>query len=102
VACLYEIVDLKNEVKAKNDVIDRLALEISQIKEKLLAKDQVVNNDSIYKILEDLKMVKERELNLMLREKIPVPFQYNFTKKPLTPTLAAQMFARAPKINTAL
>jgi len=31
-------------------------------------------NDRTHQLLEELKLIKQRELNMMLREKIPVPF----------------------------
>ena len=49
-------------------------------------------NDRVQELLEELKVIKQREINIMLREKIPIPFYstqsspvptpFNFKKDP--------------------
>jgi hypothetical protein len=60
--------------------ITMLSDEIKQLKKEIYSApfyhQSVTQTDRTHHLLEELKVIKERELNMMLREKIPVPFSF--------------------------
>jgi hypothetical protein len=60
--------------------ITLLSDEIKQLKKEIYSApfyhQSVTQIDRTHHLLEELKVIKERELNMMLREKIPVPFSF--------------------------
>ena len=88
-----KIDSLQTLVHQQNESIQPLSAEIKQLKKDLDSTHHrspcehlSSQNDRTHQLLEELKLIKQRELNMMLREKIPVPF---FSTKssfsPLTP-----------------
>ena len=88
-----KIDSLQTLVHQQNESIQHLSAEIKQLKKDLDSTHHrspcehlSSQNDRTHQLLEELKLIKQRELNMMLREKIPVPF---FSTKssfsPLTP-----------------
>ena len=88
-----KIDSLQTLVHLQNESIQHLSAEIKQLKKDLDSTHHrspcehlSSQNDRTHQLLEELKLIKQRELNMMLREKIPVPF---FSTKssfsPLTP-----------------
>ena len=72
---------LQTLVHQQNDLIQHLSGEIKQMKHELdtthhrsPCEHLSSQNDRTHQLLEELKVIKQRELNMMLREKIPVPF----------------------------
>jgi len=72
---------LQSLVHQQNDLIQTLSAEIKQMKKDLDSTHHrspcehlSSQNDRTHQLLEELKLIKQRELNMMLREKIPVPF----------------------------
>jgi DNA gyrase/topoisomerase IV subunit A len=70
---------LQTLVHQQNDLIQTLSAEIKQMKKELGSHGSPCEhlssqNDRTHQLLEELKLIKQRELNMMLREKIPVPF----------------------------
>jgi hypothetical protein len=73
---------LQELVYQQSLMISSLSAEIKELKSDLLLGAQQspscqhlsLQNDRTHKLLEELKVLKQREVNLMLREKIPVPF----------------------------
>jgi septal ring factor EnvC (AmiA/AmiB activator) len=57
-------------------MIQTLSDEIKVLKWELHSThhQSTTQNDRTYALLEELTVIKQRELNIMLREKIPVPF----------------------------
>ena len=57
-----------------------LSDEIKQLKKEIYSApfyhQSATQTDRMHDLLEELKVIKERELNMMLREKIPVPFSF--------------------------
>jgi len=88
-----KIDSLQTLVHQQNESIQHLSAEIKQLKKDIDSTHHrspcehlSSQNDRTHQLLEELKLIKQRELNMMLREKIPVPF---FSTKssfsPLTP-----------------
>jgi hypothetical protein len=71
-----KIDELQSLVFQQHQMIHTLATEISTLKQELhSAKSQTHSqNDRTHQLLEELKVMKQRELNLALRSHIPVPF----------------------------
>lgn len=71
-----KIDELQSLVFQQHQMIHTLATEISTLKQELhSAKNQTHSqNDRTHQLLEELKVMKQRELNLALRSHIPVPF----------------------------
>ena len=52
-----------------------LKAELKSLKEKYYASDiHALKHDGIQTLLEELKILKQRELNMKLRERVPIPF----------------------------
>lgn len=77
---------LRELVHQQHLMIHTLSTEIRQLQTELhSAKTQTHSqNDRTHQLLEELKVLKQRELNLALRSHLPVPF----TTGPHTPLLA--------------
>jgi len=76
-----KIDSLQTLVHQQNESIQHLSAEIKQLKKELDSTHHrspcehlSSQNDRTHQLLEELKLIKQRELNMMLREKIPVPF----------------------------
>jgi hypothetical protein len=72
---------LQSLVHQQNELIQNLSAEIKHMKKDLDSTHHrspcqhlSSQNDRTHQLLEELKLIKQRELNMMLREKIPVPF----------------------------
>jgi DNA gyrase/topoisomerase IV subunit A len=83
---------LQTVVNQQSEMIKLLSEEIRQLKSELHSTRHlsVSQNDRTHQLLEELKVLKQRELNIALREKIPIPFfpipSSIFSKKaPLSP-----------------
>ena len=96
-----KIDSLQTMVHQQNESIQHLSAEIKQLKKDLDSTHHrspcehlSSQNDRTHQLLEELKLIKQRELNMMLREKIPVPF---FSTKssfspPVTKSLPSPLF----------
>ena len=76
-----KIDSLQTLVHQQNESIQHLSAEIKQLKKDIDSTHHrspcehlSSQNDRTHQLLEELKLIKQRELNMMLREKIPVPF----------------------------
>jgi len=76
-----KIDSLQTLVYQQNALIQTLSAEIKQMKQDLdvthhrsPCEHLSSQNDRTHQLLEELKLIKQRELNMRLREKIPVPF----------------------------
>ena len=76
-----KIDSLQTLVHQQNQLIHSLSAEIKQMKQDIGSTHHrspcehlSSQNDRTHQLLEELKVIKQRELNMMLREKIPVPF----------------------------
>lgn len=82
-------------VEQQTKLIRQLSDEISQLKAKP-NEHLSLQNDRTHQLLEELKIIKQRELNMMLREKIPVPFFSTKSSFPQhcvhTPSLPSPLF----------
>jgi len=67
---------LQQVVQQQTELIQTLSTEIKQMKQHVGSPCSHLSsqNDRTHQLLEELKVIKQRELNMMLREKIPVPF----------------------------
>ena len=67
---------LQQVVQQQTELIQTLSSEIKQMKQHVGSPCSHLSsqNDRTHQLLEELKVIKQRELNMMLREKIPVPF----------------------------
>lgn len=73
-----EIKELRGEVQSTRAKphFESLSEEIKELKGELHSTQNIsaTQNDRIHQLLEELKVLKQRELNMMLREKKPTPF----------------------------
>jgi hypothetical protein len=71
---------LQDRMKSDKAQADMLSDEIKQLKKEIYSApfyhQSITQTDRTHHLLEELKVIKERELNMMLREKIPVPFSF--------------------------
>jgi len=83
-----KIDSLQTVVQQQSDLIQTLSAEIKQLKQLIRPPCEHLSSqtDRTQQLLEELKLIKQRELNMMLREKIPVPF---FSTKSSFPQQAA-------------
>ena len=67
---------LQTLVNQQSEMIQQLSSNINQLKSELHSTRHLSasQNDRTHQLLEELKVLKQRELNLALREKIPIPF----------------------------
>jgi len=68
---------LQSVVQQQSELIQQLSIEIKQLKQEVLrppCEHLSSQTSRTHQLLEELKLIKERELNRMLREKIPIPF----------------------------
>lgn len=76
-----KIDSLQDLVHQQIALIETLSSEIKQLKGELhfvqhssTCKHLSSQNDRTHQLLEELKIIKQREVNMMLREKKPIPF----------------------------
>jgi len=79
---------LQQVVQQQTELIQTLSSEIKQMKQHVGSPCSHLSsqNDRTHQLLEELKVIKQRELNMMLREKIPVPFFSTKSSFPHQPT----------------
>jgi hypothetical protein len=67
---------LQSMVNEQSQTIQILLDEIKHLKQEIHSSHHVSTNqnDRTHQLLEELKIIKQRELNMMIREKIPAPF----------------------------
>ena len=65
-----------NHTHQQSQILQHVSNEITQLNSELHSTRHLSasQNDRTHQLLEELKVLKQRELNLALREKIPVPF----------------------------
>jgi methyl-accepting chemotaxis protein len=65
-----------NHTYQQSEILQHVSNEIKQLKSELHSTRHLSasQNDRTHQLLEELKVLKQRELNLALREKIPIPF----------------------------
>lgn len=87
---------LQDLVHEQSLLIHTLSSEIKTLKNEIQIRPsmcpQLSQKDRVQELLEELKVIKQREINMMLREKIPIPFYssqsspiptpFNFKKDP--------------------
>jgi hypothetical protein len=85
-----KIDSLQMVVQQQSDLIQTLSAEIKQMKGLIRPPCEHLSSqtDRTQQLLEELKLIKQRELNMMLREKIPIPF---FSTKSSFPQIAANV-----------
>lgn len=72
-----KLIEIQEELSRQSHSIDRLTDEIKGLRNELHLYPSSTNKERMIELLEELRVIKERELNLMIREKIPVPFYPN-------------------------
>ena len=84
-----KIDSLQTLVHQQMSIIETLSSEIKQLKGELqfvqhstACQHLSSQNDRTHQLLEELKILREREINIMLREKIPIPF-YSTQSSPI-------------------
>jgi hypothetical protein len=80
-------------LQLENKIEHKLEHKLDQLFKVLTHKE--IENKKIQELLYELKNLKEREINVMIREKIPFPF--GLPKSQSSPL--HQTFLRLPKIN---
>jgi ABC-type glutathione transport system ATPase component len=70
---------LQNVVQQQHDLLQQMSSSIQTLKEELHRTHQTSSHlsqrhDRTHELLEELKIMKHRELNMALREKVAVPF----------------------------
>ena len=67
---------LQTQIEQQFKLIQTLADEISALKTEIHSTkhETATQKDRTHELLEELKILKQRELNIMLREKRPIPF----------------------------
>lgn len=71
------LVAIQKELTLQHQSIEHLSEEIKGLRNELHLYLPATKKDRMVELLEELRVIKERELNLMIREKIPVPFYPN-------------------------
>jgi len=105
-----KIDSLQTIVQQQTAVIQTLSAEIKQLKQDVSRSNPCPHlssqNDRTHQLLEELKLIKQRELNMKLREKIPVPFFSASSLYPyqlaITSPLFSSQVARNPVKNLEL
>ena len=89
---------LRELVHQQHLLIHTLSTEIRQLQTELhSAKTQTHSqNDRTHQLLEELKVLKERELNLALRRHMPVPFTSGGITPLFTTITSPPSFLRSP------
>jgi ABC-type glutathione transport system ATPase component len=71
---------LQNVVQQQHDLLQQMSSSIQTLKEELHRTHQTASHDlsqrhdRTHELLEELKIMKHRELNMAIREKVAVPF----------------------------
>lgn len=68
------LVEIQKELTLQHQAIHHLTEEIKGLRNELHLYPASTNKERMVELLEELRVIKERELNLMIREKIPFPF----------------------------
>jgi len=102
-------VDLESKMNRKIDalqllvheqmkLIQTLSDEIKVLKGELHSThhQSATQNNRTHELLEELTIIKQRELNIMLREKIPVPFAQSHA--PYLVPLSQPLFSKRPAL----
>jgi hypothetical protein len=102
-------IDLESKMNKKIDTLQTLVHEQMKMIQMLSEEIKILKgelhsthhhsstqNDRTHELLEELKVIKQRELNLALREKIPVPFMQSQTDPPLSFPLSKALFQKKP------
>ena len=70
--------DLESKINKKidslQDLVHQQTGELHFVQHASACQHLSSQNDRTHQLLEELKIIKQREVNLMLREKIPIPF----------------------------
>lgn len=87
---------LQTLVHEQMKMIQTLSDEIQTLKGELHSTHHLssTQNNRTHELLEELKVIKQRELNIALREKIPVPFMQTQTAPPSSFPLTKALFSK--------
>ena len=87
---------LQTLVHEQMKMIQTLSEEIKILKGELHSTHHLssTQNNRTHELLEELKVIKQRELNLALREKIPVPFMQTQQNPPYSIRLSDPLFPK--------
>jgi septal ring factor EnvC (AmiA/AmiB activator) len=102
-------IDLESKMNRKIDTLQTLVHEQMKMIQTLSEEIKVLKgelhsthhqsstqNNRTHELLEELKVIKQRELNFMLREKIPVPFVQTQQNPPYSIPLSQPLFPKKP------
>jgi len=100
-------IDLESKMNRKIDTLQTLVHEQMKMIQTLSEEIKVLKgelhsthhqsstqNNRTHELLEELKVIKQRELNIMLREKIPVPFMQTQQNLPYSIPLSQPLFPK--------
>ena len=100
-------IDLESKMNKKIDTLQTLVHEQMKMIQTLSEEIKVLKgelhsthhhsstqNDRTHELLEELKVIKQRELNIALREKIPVPFLQTQQAPPYSLPLTKALFQK--------
>lgn len=102
-------IDLESKMNRKIDTLQTLVHEQMKMIQTLSEEIKILKgelhsthhqsssqNNRTHELLEELKVIKQRELNIMLREKIPVPFLQTQHDPPYSLPLTQPLFSKKP------
>lgn len=102
-------IDLESKMNKKIDTLQTLVHEQMKMIQTLSDEIKILKgelhsthhqsstqNNRTHELLEELKVIKQRELNLALREKIPVPFMQTQNAPPYSLPLTKALFSKNP------
>ena len=100
-------IDLESKMNRKIDTLQTLVHEQMKMIQSLSEEIKVLKgelhsthhqsstqNNRTHELLDELKVIKLRELNIMLREKIPVPFMQTQQNPPYSIPLSQPIFPK--------
>jgi hypothetical protein len=100
-------IDLESKMNRKIDTLQTLVHEQMKMIQSLSEEIKVLKgelhsthhqsstqNSRTHELLDELKVIKLRELNIMLREKIPVPFMQTQQNPPYSIPLSQPLFPK--------
>jgi len=104
-------IDLESKMNRKIDTLQTLVHEQMKMIQTLSDEIKVLKgelhsthhhsstqNNRTHELLEELKVIKQRELNLALREKIPVPFMQTQQHLSYSIPLSQALFSKKPTL----
>lgn len=104
-------IDLESKMNRKIDILQTLVHEQMKMIQTLSEEIKILKgelhsthhlsssqNNRTHELLEELKIIKLRELNIMLREKIPVPFVQTQQNPPYSIHLSEPLFSKKPQL----